>query len=88
MQLVMQEMILKRIPPEQGDDLLEKATMFLMGFKSALEGRGAPVSRKEVEGWEVPPPSLSFKKGGFPSDSAFQQPYTAEELKSLERYLS
>ena len=55
-------MILKRTPPEQGDDLLEKATMFLMGFKSALEARGAPVSRKEVEGWEIPPPSLSLKK--------------------------
>ena len=88
MQLVIQEMILKRTPPEQGDDLLEKAAMFLMGFKSALEGGGAPVSRKDVEGWEIPPPSLSLKKEGFPSDSVFAQPYTAEELKSLERYLS
>ena len=34
-------MILKRTPPEQGDDLLEKAYMFLMGFKSALEVPGA-----------------------------------------------
>jgi hypothetical protein len=88
MQLVIQEMILKRTAPEQGDDLLEKATMFLMGFKSALEGRGAPVSRKEVEGWEIPPPSLSLMKEGYPSDSAFQHPYSADELKSLERYLS
>ena len=88
MQLVIQEMILKRTAPEQGEDLLEKAAMFLMGFKSALDGRGAPVSRKEIEGWEIPPPSLSLKKGGHPSDSAFQQPYSADELKSLERYLS
>ena len=88
MQLVIQEMVLKRTTPEEGGDLLEKAYMFLMGFKSVLENKGAPVSRKEVEGWEIPPPSLSLKKGGFPSDGAFEQPYSPEELSNLERYLS
>lgn len=58
MQLVIQEMILKRTTPQDDDDLLEKAYMFLMGFKSVLENKGAPVSRKEVKGWEIPPSLL------------------------------
>ncbi|MCE5252204.1 Gfo/Idh/MocA family oxidoreductase [bacterium] len=88
MQLVIQEMIEKRNAPETGDDLLEKAFMFLMGFRSVLEKNGAPVTRSEVEGWELPPVSAALKKGNQPTDSAFEEPYTPQELKDLEKYLS
>ena len=88
MQLVTQEMIEKMKAPETGDDLLEKTYMFLMGFRSAMEKKGAPVTRKDIEGWELPPPSLALKKGNQPTDSAFEDPYTAEELKAIEKYLS
>jgi hypothetical protein len=88
MQLVIQEMIETRKTPESGDDIMEKAYMFLMGFKSVLEKKGAPVTRSEVDGWELFPPSLSVKKGKEPTDSAFEDPYSPEELKSLEKYLS
>lgn len=88
MQLVIQEMIETRKAPEGGEDIMEKAYMFLMGFKSVLEKKGAPVTRSEVEGWELFPPSLAVKKGKEPTDSAFEDPYTPEELKNLEKYLS
>lgn len=88
MQLVIQEMIEKRNAPETGDDLLEKTCMFLMGFKSTMEKNGAPVTRNEVEGWELPPISESLKKGNQPTDSAFEEPYSSQELKDLEKYLS
>ena len=88
MQLVTQEMIEKRRAPETGDDIMEKAYMFLMGFKSVLEKNGGPVTREEVEGYEIPPVSEALKKGKEPYDSAFEEPYTPQELKDLERYLS
>jgi len=88
MQLVIQEMFETRKAPEIGDDLLEKQYMFLMGFKSAMEKNGAPVTRSEVKGWELPPPSEALKKGNEPTDSAFQEPYTPEELRDMEKYLS
>jgi hypothetical protein len=88
MQLVIQEMIETRTAPETGDDILEKAYMFLMGFRSALDKKGAPVTRSEVEGWELFPPSHRAKKGSEPTDSAFQDPYSPRELRDLERYLS
>jgi hypothetical protein len=88
MQLVIQEMFETRTPPETGEDILEKAYMFLMGFKSTIDKNGAPVTREEVEGWELFPPSASVKKGKEPADSAFEEPYTPDELKSLEKYLS
>ncbi len=88
LQLAIQELFITRKPHETGEDILEKAYMFLMGFKSVLEKNGAPVTRKEVEGWELFPPSLAAKKGNEPTDSAFQDPYTPAELKSLEKYLS
>ena len=88
LQLVIQEMIEKRQAPETGDDLLEKTYMFLMGFRSAMEKDGAPVSRGDVDGWELPPPSDALKKGKQPADSAFEEPYTPQELKDLEKYLS
>ena len=88
MQLVIQEMFVTGKTPETGDDIMEKVYMFLMGFKSAMEKNGAPVTRDEVEGWEILPPSKALMKGNQPTDSAFQEPYTPEELKALERYLS
>lgn len=88
MQLVIQEMFETRKAPEIGDDILEKAYMFLMGFRSVLEKNGAPVTRNEVEGWELPPPSESLKKANQPSDSAFEEPYSPQELKDLEKYLA
>ena len=88
LQLAIQEMIEKRTVFESGDDILEKAYMFLMGFKSVMEKDGRMVTRDEVEGFEIPPPSEALKKGNQPTDSAFQEPYTPGELKELERYLS
>ena len=88
MQLATQEMIEKRTPHETGDDLLEKTYMFIMGFRSAMEKHGAPVTRSDVDGWELPPPSEALKKGNQPTDSAFEEPYTPQELKNLEKYLS
>jgi hypothetical protein len=88
MQLVIQEMIETGKAPETGEDIMEKVYMFLMGFKSALEKDGAPVTRKEVERWELPPPTASLKRGKEPTDSAFSHPYTLEELRTLEKYLS
>lgn len=88
LQLRIQEMFEKRNPAETGDDIMEKAYMWIMGFKSAIEKDGAPVTRDEVEGWEVPPVSEALKKGKQPTDSAFEQPYTPQELKDLEKYLS
>ena len=88
LQLAIQEMIETRKPHETGDDIMEKAYMFLMGFKSVLEKNGGPVTRKEIEGWELFPPSLAVKKGKEPYDSAFQDPYSAEELRNFEKYLS
>lgn len=88
MQLVIQEMIETRTAPETGEDIMEKAYMFLMGFKSALDKKGAPVTRDEIEGWELFAPSLAVKKGKEPYDSAFEDPYSPEELKDLEKYLS
>jgi hypothetical protein len=88
MQLVIQEMIETRTAPETGEDIMEKAYMFLMGFKSALDKKGAPVTRSEIEGWELFAPSLAVKKGKEPYDSAFEDPYSPEELKDLEKYLS
>lgn len=88
MQLVIQEMIEKRRAPETGDDIMEKAYMFLMGFRSVLEKNGGPVTRDEIEGYEIPPVSEALKKGKEPYDSAFEEPYTSQELKDLERYLS
>ena len=88
MQLVIQEMIETGKAPETGEDIMEKAYMFLMAFKSAMEKEGAPVTRKEVEGWELPPPTAALKKGKEPRDSAFSHPYTLEELRELEKYLS
>lgn len=87
LQLVIQEMIETHTAPETGEDILEKAYMFLMGFKSTMEKSGAPVTRNEVEGWELPPPTESLKKGKEPTDSTFEQPYTVQELKDLEKYL-
>lgn len=88
LQLAIQEMIETRKPHETGDDLLEKQYMFLMGFRSALERNGAPVTRADVEKWELFPPSAEVKKGKEPTDSAFEEPYTREELKNMEKYLS
>ncbi|MFC1542124.1 Gfo/Idh/MocA family oxidoreductase [Candidatus Latescibacterota bacterium] len=88
MQLVIQEMFETGKAPETGDDIMEKAYMFLMGFKSALEKNGAPVTREEIEDWELPPPGLALKKGNEPTDSAFSNPYSEEELKAFEKYLS
>ena len=88
LQLAIQEMIEKRKAHESGEDIIEKAYMFLMGFKSVLEKNGAPVTRKEVDGWELPPPSDALKKGKHPTDSTFQEAYTPEELRELEKYLS
>ncbi len=88
LQLAIQEMIETGKPFETGDDLLEKQYMFLMGFRSALERNGAPVTRAEVEDWELFPPSAGVKKGKEPTDSAFEETYTRDELKSLEKYLS
>lgn len=88
MQLVIQEMIQTRQAPESGEDILEKVGMFLMGFRSALEREGGLVSRDELEGWEAPPISLALKKGNQPTDGAFGDPYTPEELRDLESYLS
>ena len=88
LQLAIQEMIETRKPHETGDDILEKAHMFLMGFRSVLEKNGAPVTREEIEGWEAPPVSASLKKGKEPYDSTFEEPYTPDELKALEKYLS
>ncbi len=88
MQLVIQEMIQTRQAPESGEDILEKVAMFLMGFRSALEREGSPVTREELEGWEAPPISQALKKGSHPTDPAFADPYTPEELRDLEAYLS
>ncbi len=87
LQLAIQEMFETGKPHETGDDLLEKQYMFLMGFKSALERNGAPVTRDDVENWELFPPSSEVKKGKEPTDSAFEEPYSKEELKTLEKYL-
>ena len=88
MQLVIQEMIETGRVPEAGDDILEKEAMFLMGFRSALERNGAPVTREEIEGWEAPPVSSKLVKNGQPTDSAFQEPYSDSEMRDLESYLS
>jgi len=88
LQLVIQEMIETRKTPESHEDILEKAYMFLMGFKSALEKNGSPVERSEVDGWELPPVSEALKKNGQPTDSAFEEPYSLQELKDLEKYLT
>lgn len=88
LQLAIQEMFVTRKPHETGEDIMEKAYMFLMGFRSVLEKNGGPVTRKEIEGWELFPPSIAVKKGKEPTDSAFEDPYTPAELKSMEKYLS
>ena len=88
MQLVIQEMIETGRVSEAGDDILEKEAMFLMGFRSALERNGAPVTREEIEGWEAPPVSSKLVKNGQPTDSAFQEPYSDSEMRDLESYLS
>ncbi|MCC7261370.1 MAG: Gfo/Idh/MocA family oxidoreductase [Candidatus Latescibacteria bacterium] len=88
MQLVVQEMIQTRRAPESGEHILEKVGMFLMGFRSALEREGGLVTREELEGWEAPPISLALKKGDQPTDPTFGDPYSPEELRGLESYLS
>jgi hypothetical protein len=55
--------------------------MFLMAFKSALERGGSPVSREEIIDWELPPPSKKLIKDGQPSDIAFSDPYSEDELE-------
>ena len=85
--LAVQEMIETKASPQTGEDLLEKLTMFLMPFRSALERGGAPVSREEIEGWELPPPTAELKKNGQPTDIAFRNPYTLEELERAEKLL-
>jgi hypothetical protein len=67
---------------------MEKLTMFLLPFYSILERDGAFVRREELGDWELPNPSPVLMRDGEPTDSAFQQPYTAAELKTVERMLS
>jgi len=86
MQLVIQEMFETGKSPETGEDLMEKLTMFLMAFRSVLERGGAPVRREEMADWELPPPSIELIKDGQPSDIAFSDPYSAEELKSITEF--
>ena len=88
MPLAIQEMFETRKSPDTGEDLIEKLTMFLLPFRSALERGGAPVLREELGGWELPPPSRKLIEDGQPTDSAFEDPYTEEELEAAEKMLS
>jgi len=88
LQLVIQEMFETGESPQTGEHLLEKLTMYLMPFRSVLERDGAPVRREEIEDWELPPPSTSLMKDGQPTDSMFEAPYTEEELKAAEEWLT
>jgi len=83
MQLVIQEMFETGKSPETGEDLMEKLTMFLMAFRSALERGGSPVRREEMINWELPPPTRNLIRDGQPSDAAFSDPYSEEELASI-----
>lgn len=80
MQLVIQEMFETGKSPETGDDIMEKLNMFLMAFKSGMDCGGAPVSRDDITDWELPSPSKKMVKDGQPSDTAFSDPYSEEEL--------
>jgi hypothetical protein len=75
MQLAIQEMFEKKISPEDSTDIIEKTAMFLMGFKSLLDRKGAPVRREEMEGWELMP----LPKEYIPTT------YSVDELKQLAR---
>ena len=87
MQLVIQEMFETRTSPQTGEDLLEKLTMFLLAFRSALERGGAPVRREEIAEWELPPPTRTLIQDWQPTDSAFRDPYSEEELEAAEKRL-
>jgi len=87
MPLVIQEMFETRTSPERGEDLMEKLTMFLLAFRSALERGGAPVRREEIADWELPPPTKKLMQDEQPTDSAFREPYSEEELEAAEKRL-
>jgi hypothetical protein len=87
LQLVIQEMFETGQSPETGEDLLEKLTMYLLPFYSALERGGALVRREELAGWELPYPSPALMKDGQPTDSAFQEMYTETELEAVRKQL-
>jgi len=76
LQLVIQQMIETKKSPEEGVDILEKTTMFLMAFRSHLERKGAPVRREELEGWELMPP----RKEDFGATA-----FSVDELKQIAR---
>ena len=80
MQLIIQEMFETGRSPETGEDIMEKLTMFLLAFRSGLEKDGAPVYRNEIKDWELSPPSKKLVLDGQPSDIAFSDPYSEEEL--------
>ena len=88
MPLVIQEMFETGTSPETGEDLMEKLTMFLMAFRSALEREGAPVHRDDIADWELPPPTRKLIQDGQPTDSAFSDPYSEEELEAAEKRLT
>jgi hypothetical protein len=87
MPLVIQEMFETRTSPQTGEDLMEKLTMFLLAFRSGLERGGAPVPREDIADWELPPPTRELIQDGQPTDSAFVDPYSQEELNAAEQRL-
>jgi len=88
LQLVIQEMFETGESPETGDQLMEKLAMFLLPFYSILEHDGVFVRREELGDWELSNPSPVLMQDGEPTDSAFQQPYTIEELEAVEHIMS
>jgi hypothetical protein len=82
MQLVIQEMFETRKSPEKSFDILEKATMFLMAFKSVLEKDGAPVKRHEIENWELMPPKERLLAS---KSETGKEAYSTQELKQIAR---
>ena len=54
MLLRMQDMFANGTMPESYENIYEKTQIFLAGFKSHLEHRGAPVALSDIGDWQVP----------------------------------
>jgi len=63
--LKMQEMFETRTMPESYEAIYEKTQMFLAGFKSHVECKGAPVALSEIGDWTAPLLNPDPYPGGF-----------------------
>ena len=84
-QLALQEMFETGVPIQPGNELLDKLEMFLLPFYSVLEKGGNMARPEELDTWEVSRPSEVLMKDGQPTDTAFADLYTDEELEGVQR---